>query len=385
MTADTLFLRLAGPMQSWGTSSRLQLRRTDAYPSKSGILGLLLCAMGVARKDSEANLPALVSLSMGVRVDRPGTLAWDYHTAGGGRGDGPDGAIGIRSANGKIKKTGTTGAYETLLSRRQYLCDASFLVAIRGAPATIDACASALREPVWPVFLGRKSCVPAEPVLVGTDSSEGLTDALSSIPWRAPVAGMDGTDRVPRRTLDCFIEHPAGSPAPAGARLVHDVPQGFGYYNHGPRWVVPAQVTVPVGEPLYRPKLAEAWTNPYGPEWVNTWRPARLKFDNYLCVLCKSPAVEVHHVDYEDVRLETLRSVCKLCHDACTMLEYGQDMHRRRIDPSDPAQRPEILEQIDRLLAHRRFSRRRELLEQGRAFPINYFDHVPASWTSEGP
>ncbi|MBI4285283.1 MAG: type I-E CRISPR-associated protein Cas5/CasD, partial [Chloroflexi bacterium] len=79
---NTLFLRLAGPMQSWGTSSRFQLRRTDLYPSKSGVLGMLLCAKGVRREDSRPELERLTSLLMGVRVDESGTTDWDYHTAG---------------------------------------------------------------------------------------------------------------------------------------------------------------------------------------------------------------------------------------------------------------------------------------------------------------
>ena len=79
-------------MQSWGTSSRFQLRRTDAYPSKSGVLGLLLCAKGVRREDSSQALAELTPLLMGVRVDRSGTLDWDYHTAGA--------KIGIRKAEG---------------------------------------------------------------------------------------------------------------------------------------------------------------------------------------------------------------------------------------------------------------------------------------------
>ena len=51
---NTLFLRLAGVMQSWGTSSSLQIRRTDLYPSKSGILGLLLCAAPAWARQSAA-------------------------------------------------------------------------------------------------------------------------------------------------------------------------------------------------------------------------------------------------------------------------------------------------------------------------------------------
>ena len=93
---NTLFLCLAGPMQSWGTSSRLQLRRTDAYPSKSGVLGLLLCAKGVRRVDSERELMELGPLQMGVRVDRRGMRDWDYHTAGA--------KTGMRKAEGRHQK-----------------------------------------------------------------------------------------------------------------------------------------------------------------------------------------------------------------------------------------------------------------------------------------
>lgn len=374
MSDNTLFLRLAGPMQSWGTSSRFQLRRTDAYPSKSGVFGMLLCAKGVRREDSANELKPLVSLLMGVRVDRAGMLDWDYHTAGA--------KVGIRSADGKIKRTASTGEYETLLSRRQYLYDASFLIAIYGDADTISNCAAALSDPVWPVFLGRKCCIPAEPVLAGTGKFDSVADALSSVPWRPRVLAIDGDTRPPTRTLDCFIEHSPGSAPPNNARLVYDVPRGFGYYNHNARYVVAEPITVPVGDPLYPSRICRAWVDPYGPYWPSL-RDNRLEHDHHLCVFCKSPAAEVHHLDYHDVRLETLRSLCKLCHEACTMLEYGSDMHQRRIDPSDSQQRPRILQQIERLLETRRFNRRAELLEAARAQATDFFHETIGSLASE--
>ncbi|MDI6450516.1 type I-E CRISPR-associated protein Cas5/CasD [Anaerobaca lacustris] len=378
MKANTLFLRLAGPMQSWGTSSRFQLRRTDAYPSKSGALGLLLCAKGVRREDSAVELRTLSSLTTGVRVDRPGILDWDYHTAGGGHGNGPHRAIGIRRADGKIKKTASTGEYETLLSRRQYLSDASFLVALHGDPAVIGDYAKWLHDPIWPVFLGRKCCVPTEPVFAGTGEFDSPTSALASVPWQPRIAAIDGGGRCAMRQLDCYIEHPPGSAPPDEARLVHDVPRGFGYYNYTARFVVFSSVTVPVGEPLHPPKGTRMWVDPYGPGWDDVRRD-RLEFDKHLCVFCKSPAVEVHHLDYADVRRETTRSLCKLCHEVCTSLEYGKDMRHRRIDPTDPEQRQQILAQIERLQQNRRFSRRAELLEAGRAQNAAFFDDTPVS------
>ena len=384
MSDNTVFLRLAGPMQSWGTSSRFQLRRTDAYPSKSGVLGLLLCALGVRREDSAKRLEALVPLSMGVRVDRRGTLDWDYHTAGGGHGDGAERAIGIRSAEGKIKKTQATGEFETLLSRRQYLWDASFLVALRGLPETISKCAAALDDPVWPVFLGRKCCIPAEPVLAGTGTFASLQDALSSLAWQPRVAAVDGGGRpgTPRK-LDCFFEHTGQSVPPDGATLVHDVPAGFGFYNHGPRFVMTVSVSVPVGVPTYPRAPSRVYVDPYGPGW-DVLRQTALERDQGLCVFCKSHAIDVHHVDYADIRLETLRSLCKICHDACTMLEYGSDMHQRRIDPSDPSQRAVILQQINRLVVERRLGRRRELLESARAVDTAFFNSVFDRRAQEG-
>lgn len=359
---NTLFLRLAGVMQSWGTSSRFQLRRTDLYPSKSGVLGMLLCAMGVRREDSRQALEPLNALLMGVRVDRSGASDWDYHTAGA--------KIGIRSADGKIKKTAATGEYETLLSRRQYLYDAAFLVALQGDAGTIDACGQALRSPVWPLFLGRKCCIPGEPVFVGTGGFDTLAEALSSIPWQPRIRSIDSDYHSATRTLDIFIEHPSGSEIPSGARLIHDVPVVFGFYSHTPRLVANGQVIVPVGSEVQKPLPRSYVRRPdYTSEQWKAARASRLEFDNYFCVFCKSPAEEVHHVGYENVGHETdsdLRSLCGICHDACSMLEYGKDMRAQRVDPSDPADRQMILSQIERLLEERRSGQRRSLLRSAR-------------------
>ncbi len=365
---NTLFLRLSGPMQSWGTSSRFQLRRTDAYPSKSGVLGMLLCAKGVCREDSLQALESLTPLQMGVRVDRSGTLDWDFHTAGA--------KIGIRSADGKIKKTAATGEYETLLSRRQYLYDASFLVALQGDSDTVAHYAGHLQNPVWPLFLGRKCCVPGEPVFVNTASFDTLTDALSSVPWRPRICSINRKETT--RTLDIYTENPPGLPPQAAARLVYDVPKVFGYYSHLARWVVEDHVTVSVGEPTQKLPPAPFRPRPdyNSPQWEAA-RVSRLKLDHGLCAFCKSPAVEVHHVSYENVGHETdvdLRSLCKVCHDACTMLEYGHDMQAHRVDPSDPAQRQIILRQIKRNVAEQRLGQRRELLKTARMAKRDFFD-----------
>jgi CRISPR-associated Cas5-like protein len=48
VTAQSLVIRLAGPVQSSGETSRFNRRDTAAEPTKSGLLGLLAAARGVA-------------------------------------------------------------------------------------------------------------------------------------------------------------------------------------------------------------------------------------------------------------------------------------------------------------------------------------------------
>ena len=75
---STLLLRLSGPMQSWGASSRFKQRATEQVPTKSGVLGLLAAAQGRQRTD---DLQDLAALTFAVRVDQPGSLLRDYQTA----------------------------------------------------------------------------------------------------------------------------------------------------------------------------------------------------------------------------------------------------------------------------------------------------------------
>ncbi|MHB1295318.1 MAG: type I-E CRISPR-associated protein Cas5/CasD [Anaerolineae bacterium] len=46
----------------------------------------------------------------------------------------------------------------------------------------------ALRDPVWPLYLGRKSCVPGEPIWLedGLRQEETLEQALRTYPWLGP-------------------------------------------------------------------------------------------------------------------------------------------------------------------------------------------------------
>lgn len=192
---STLLLRLAGPMQSWGTHSRFSVRDTGQEPSKSGVLGLLCAALGKPRTESPGDgfpsLEQLASLRMGVRVDREGRLRRDFQTAGAGRSPGTFGGQGP----GVVRADGSKGG--TVISNRYFIADASFLVGLEGDRALLEHLDHAIQRPVWQLFLGRKSFVPSEPVRLpdSPPGGPGLTElslrpALLGHPWPEGVVRL---------------------------------------------------------------------------------------------------------------------------------------------------------------------------------------------------
>jgi CRISPR system Cascade subunit CasD len=169
---STLLLRLTGPLQSWGYRSRFSDRDTGLEPTKSGVIGLLCCALGQSRSKSPAQLATLM---MHVRVDRQGTLLKDFHTAGGGVFRGSREYFAPTSSGTKGKNP--------VVTERHYLQDASFLVALEGDDGLLTRIATSLEDPHWPLALGRRSCPPSEPILVGKTDQDAKA-ALCELPLR---------------------------------------------------------------------------------------------------------------------------------------------------------------------------------------------------------
>jgi CRISPR system Cascade subunit CasD len=207
----SVLLRLEGPLQSWGTQGRFGIRDTDREPSKSGVLGLVGAALGM-RRDDAATLARLRTLRLAIRVDQEGTIVRDYHTVGGGTFLGERHGLWSSAAGKKVETTA--------LTERFYLADASFLAALGGDDdPLLDRVAEALARPVWPLFLGRRSCPPSRPVLAGVVDT-GPEEAVRG----APLEGSDRA-RAPAR-LRLVLEADA-----ATGRLRDDDPTSFALYD----------------------------------------------------------------------------------------------------------------------------------------------------------
>lgn len=157
---SVLLLKFAAPLQSWGDEARFVRRTTRREPTKSGVVGLLASALGRPRQESVEDL---ARLELGVRTEQRGRIIRDFQTE--------------RSFDGKKTMP---------LSQRYYLSDACFLVALTGPDEQLVSLAGALASPRWPLYLGRRSCPPAEPVLLGIrDAYDDVRDALAHEQWHA--------------------------------------------------------------------------------------------------------------------------------------------------------------------------------------------------------
>jgi len=184
----TLLLKLEGPMQSWGYRSRFDYRDTVLEPTRSGVIGLICAAMGIARGEDITRFDAV---RMGVRVDKEGRPERDYHTA-----------LDVIKADGSRT--------DAVQSWRDYLADASFTVGLQaGNHQLLKDIEEALQKPVWPLFLGRKAFplsvppIAASGTLVRGSLEEHL---LSGTAGKRVVLETDNGERVQNDWPLCFGE-----------------------------------------------------------------------------------------------------------------------------------------------------------------------------------
>jgi len=177
-TTDYLLFTLAAPLASFGAVAVGERRPTWDRPSKSQILGLVAGCLGIERSDEEDQSRLASSLGFAVRVDEPGGLATDYHTAQAAKevsikrrtkADGPVATRADELACDDLK---------TILSRREFRVGSHYTIALwrlHPSEPSLDAIAAALKSPVFVPFAGRKAhplMLPLAPRIITTERIE---------------------------------------------------------------------------------------------------------------------------------------------------------------------------------------------------------------------
>jgi CRISPR system Cascade subunit CasD len=181
---EFLVFTLYAPLASWGDEAVGEIRGSWDRPSRSAILGLAAAALGLTRdaETEHAELDAMIGIA--VRVARSGSAFADYHTA-----QYPTG-VAMRKFKPAARKAALECAEpETTLSRRTLREDALHVVALwerRPARWSLTDLAAALREPVFPMYAGRKANALGLPLGGRVMSAMSIAEVLVSMPTLPP-------------------------------------------------------------------------------------------------------------------------------------------------------------------------------------------------------
>lgn len=173
---EFLLFRLYGPLASWGSTAVGGTRPSHTMPTRSAILGLLAASLGIRRSDQVALDALTASVNMAVKAESVGVLLRDYHTA-----QVPSTDKKAIWNHRKAETENIKGELNTVLSTRDYRADGLWVVALSektGAEFSLNRIMLALKEPVFPLYLGRKSCPLAAPLQPQMLNADNFADAF---------------------------------------------------------------------------------------------------------------------------------------------------------------------------------------------------------------
>lgn len=179
-----LLLWLEGPLQSWGEHSRFSRRETLNFPTKSGVYGLILCALGLpgAQVELLKRMSEFRLNVFGYKKEKQNQdlysdfLLRDFHMIGAGY-DALDPWEKFLSPKTSEEKNPVGGGSK--LTYRFYIQNMAF-ACILEIPLDFEPDINAgFENPKWPLFLGRKCCVPTDIIYRGLfdDHSQALARA----------------------------------------------------------------------------------------------------------------------------------------------------------------------------------------------------------------
>jgi len=212
---DILLLRLDAPLMSFGAPIVDRHGVIQPYPALSMMAGLLGNALGVDHSEPDRLQRLQERLRYAVRQDRRGQQLRDYQTVDLSK---PylDDARAWTTRHTLEQRKGGSASSGTHIRLRDYHADACYTVALTLDSAeenpTVADCASALKQPARPLFIGRKTCLPAAPLFLDQIIADSLLTALQDAPPAARSrrsthrTWWPTTPDAPRPTADWLSE-----------------------------------------------------------------------------------------------------------------------------------------------------------------------------------
>jgi CRISPR system Cascade subunit CasD len=157
-----LLFELAAPLASFGGVAPGTIRDTDLVPSRSAVLGLLAAAMGIERADADRQKQLSGDLLIAARVSEESLLLRDYHTA-----QAPvQSALKGRPCRSRRDELAVPKKdLNTVVSERYYYTTYAATIGVVSRDGDrLEVLEQGLRQPVFALYAGRKSCPLAWPL-----------------------------------------------------------------------------------------------------------------------------------------------------------------------------------------------------------------------------
>ena len=231
-----MHLRLRAPLAAFGGEMIDANGVIRNVPAQSMLTGLFGNALGWTRGMCAEHQVLQARIVFGVVWEEKAAARWrmtDYQTAQLGKNDR---AWTTRGA--PMGRAGGPGTYVGAHQRwRDYHADLRLAVVLRLDPAdadpTLDALAEALDRPARPLFIGRKSCLPAARIFGGWVADAG--DARAALEAVAP-SGVD---------LQAFWPESEGSTGATRTATVTDERNWMSGLHGGARRICEGKITSP--------------------------------------------------------------------------------------------------------------------------------------------
>ena len=167
---------LYGPMASWGEIAVGEIRGSANRPTRSALIGLLCAALGVERDNDPVQHAVVDSYRFAVKVENQGVPIRDFHTW-----QKPKPKRGVKWETRREELQAEV--IHTGLSSREYVCDAQYTVCLwisgDAPPFSLEAIRSAIGNPRFVLYLGRKACPPGLPIVMELVSAGSVKEAFA--------------------------------------------------------------------------------------------------------------------------------------------------------------------------------------------------------------
>jgi len=247
---NVLLLRFDAPLMSFGAPIVDNRGVIQPYPALSMMTGLVGNALGFDHADSDRLGALQRRLRYAVRQDRAGRCLQDYQTVDFSKPYMDDARAWTTRGELETRKGGSASK-GTHIRERDYWADAVYTVALTldppgGDPSLADV-SEALLRPERPLFIGRKTCLPAEPLLLQETEASSLLEALRFAPLHKRAKSANGTYEAwwPASPDDDGIPEPLKDHVSVNLRQpVTDRRDWVNQIHAGQRWITHGTLTL---------------------------------------------------------------------------------------------------------------------------------------------